>query len=206
GVGPVAVRDRVIPRDVDDRVVLQVGDRRARARRMAPVGPADRQPPRGGVQGVQYVRPRRLDGQVEYGRDPELLGVGDVAGGLAEGGELRIGHRGLVHPERAQAHLVERQLAVRRVTLVEVVTHDEGATGYGHLTTTRWTSLPRGSWRTGRSVPGRGGPRPGCGRSASGRGRRRAAAAHCPGSLVTRSARRSATRWSIASRRSAGTP
>src|SRR5699024_9859945 len=146
------------------------------------------------------------DGQVEHGRDPELLGVGDVAGGLAEGGELRIGHRGLVHPERAQAHLVERQLAVRRVTLVEVVTHDEVATGYGHLTTTRWTSLPRGSWRTGRSVPGRGGPRPGSGRSAAGAGPRRGAAARRPGPARRRWGRRRPPRRRSASRRSAGSP
>jgi DNA-binding phage protein len=107
-------------RDVNDRVVVEPADRRARAIRRAPVSVELEIPPVTPVTQVDRVPRRREDQRTSLEHVRQRAGIivrigldfseGNVAGGVDELGEFSIGHRRAVDPEIVDRDAVDRCL------------------------------------------------------------------------------------------------
>ena len=112
--------------------------RRIRALRGArQLAPSTHEPPRRAGGRSDHVPRVAREGKVEDRRDAEVLGVGQVVGGLDERRERRVRHRGGVHVEVGQRHVVNRDLPVGRIALIEGIAH--------RTSTSRDSNLPPGA-------------------------------------------------------------
>src|SRR4029077_4929484 len=129
--GPGAAGFRVVPGNVDDRVVeaaLEVG---MRALGVGPVGAEDLAPPgRAGDPPGRFEIVREKAGEDEAPARP--LGLGAVAGGRRELGPAAVGDGGLVDPEGRQVDLADRALAVLGEAVGVLGPHQEAAAEADH--------------------------------------------------------------------------
>jgi hypothetical protein len=138
GVGPVAVRDGVVPGDVHHRVVRAVADVRAGAFGALPGGVGDGDPPGGFGDGVGGGLPGRFgELEVEDEGRAGALGFGDVVGGADEGGEVGIGDGGGGDAEGGEVDGTDGPLGVAGDSVGRIAAHREG--GGGNVTPViRW--------------------------------------------------------------------
>src|SRR5918994_1602543 len=128
GAGPFTKGHRIVPGDVDDRVLAALVCRRARPFRGVPAGAADGQPPRCRACRPCYLhRAVARDELVEDERPAEALGLGDIPGGADEGGEALVADGMAVEMVGADRDLAHGSFAVGREATGVVGAHQERA-------------------------------------------------------------------------------
>ena len=121
---PAAVRDRVVPRRVHDRMIAAAVDPAAGTFGVPPVGAFDLAPP-------LRARHRPRVGEVvgeesgEHERPSEALGIGLPTGRIDETREAIVGHGKAIDEERVERDVVDRTLAIAGVRPHRVITHAE---------------------------------------------------------------------------------
>ncbi|SDC93830.1 hypothetical protein SAMN05216270_10114 [Glycomyces harbinensis] len=129
GARPGAVGQRVVPGDVGDGMLGEAVHIGSGTFGGPPGGALDRAPPRRGGHARRVLGEGGVEKAVEHEGEAEGLGLGLVAGGPDEGGELRDGDGRGRDPERRQLDASDRPFGVLRSAEAVVGAHEEGAAG-----------------------------------------------------------------------------
>src|SRR5699024_4879022 len=140
---PGAVGCRVMPGDMDHRVVCLIHDRGTRAVGVSPVSSAHGKPPWNICHTVEDVGATALESGVEHSGDTVLFSGSLIARLLREQLELGVGNRDRPHQEAAQLYFMDGGFTVCWIAFAPVITHREAPRGDAHELT-RWLPLDGG--------------------------------------------------------------